>query len=551
MLIVIVFWLLPIEIVLLAGLVGHRFRDDRFPALRGLPDSRFAPYAVALSTMLVIWYVWGSLHQVPVVHDEASYLLQAETFARGRWVMPSPPLPKFFEQFHVFVTPTFSSKYPPGHGILLVPGIWLGLPGLIPLLLNGLAAALLFILVRRVTNGWVALLTVVLWLPMNTNLVFRPSYFSENTSSVLWLLGWWALLEWRETKHEKWLILIAFCVAWMAITRPLTALAFAIPVGLVVIGQTARTRQWRQLLRPALVGVAIVLLLPISSAKDTGSWRVSPYSLYARDYLPFDKMGFGLDTTPPMRSLPSDMQGLAKAFGPVHAKHTLDRLPTILYDRWHWMFVDAFRGNRLPLAIFAIVALAVLPYAGWFAVGGSLVLTLCYLGYAHDASWDLYYLEIIPLFPFLTACGIWAVWLALWRRGKDIRHSFPGTTNAQAALAGLIACTLWLVPARAEVVHAQQQQATRRAYQAGFFDAAAKLPESHTIIFIRYAPWHSVHTSLIANHADLPDAQAWFVYDRGAENASLIALAPGRTPYLFDERSGMLQRLIGPASNSP
>ncbi|MEO8910198.1 MAG: hypothetical protein ABI408_08225 [Gemmatimonadaceae bacterium] len=551
MLSLIVFWLLPIELVLLAGLVGLRLREDRFPELRLLPDSRFAPYAIALSAMLVVWYVWGSLNQIPIVHDEASYLLQAETFARGRWVMPSPPLPSFFEQFHVFVTPTFSSKYPPGHGILLVPGIWLGLPGLVPLLLNGLAAALLFILVRRVVNGWVALLTVVLWLPMSTNLVFRPSYFSENTSSVLWLLGWWALLEWRDTKHEKWLILIACCIGWMAITRPLTALAFAIPIGVVVIWQTARTHQWRQLLRPALFGIAIVSLLPISSAKDTGSWRASPYSLYARDYLPFDRMGFGLDTTPPLRSLPPDMQGMAKAFDPVHAKHTLDRLPNILYDRWHWMFVDAFRGNRLPLAIFAIVALAVLSGAGWFAIGSSLLLTLCYLGYAHDASWDLYYLEIIPLFPFLTACGIWAVWLALWRRGKDIRQDFPGTVPAQAALAGLIVCALWLVPASAEVLRAEQQQATRRAYQAGFFDAATRLPESHTIIFIRYAPWHSVHTSLIANHADLPGARTWFVYDRGPENASLAALSRGRTPYLFDERAGTLQRLTFPASSSP
>jgi hypothetical protein len=551
MLSLIVFWLFPIEIILLAGLVGLRMREDRLPALRLLPDSRFAPYAVAISMMLVIWYVWGSLNQVPVVHDEASYLLQAQTFARGRWVMPSPPLPNFFEQFHVFVTPTFSSKYPPGHGIFLVPGIWLGLPGLIPLLLNGLAAALLFILVRRVVNGWVALLTVVLWLPMHTNLAFRPSYFSENTSSVLWLLGWWALLEWRETKHEKWLFLIACCVGWMAITRPLTAVAFAIPIGIVVIWEISRTRQWGQLLRPVLLGTAIVLLLPISSAKDTGSWHVSPYSLYARYYQPFDKIGFGLDTTPPERSLPPDMQGMAKAFGPIHAKHTADRLPSILSDRWHWMFVDAFRGSRLPLAIFAIVALAVLPYAGWFAIGSSVLLTLCYLGYAHDASWDVYYLEIIPLFPFLTACGIWALWLALWRRGKSIRQNFQGTVTAQAAFAALVMCAIWSATALTDVVHAQQQQATRRAYQAAFFDAAAKLPESRTMIFIRYAPWHSVHTSLIANHADLASARTWFVYDRGADNASLIALAPGRTPYLFDEKTGTLERLIGPTSNSP
>jgi hypothetical protein len=542
MLIVIVLWLLPIEVILLAGLAGYRLRDDRLPALRLLPDSRFAPYVIALSAMLMVWYVWGSLHQVPVVHDEASYLLQAETFARGRWVMPSPPLPRFFEQFHVFVTPTFSSKYPPGHAILLVPGIWLGLPGLIPLLLSGLAAALLFILVRRVTNGWVAVLTVVFWLPMDTNLVFRPSYFSENTSSMLWLLGWWALLEWRDTHREKWLILVAGCIGWMAITRPLTALAYAIPVGIVVIWQVARARQWRQLIRPALVGIAIVSLLPVSSAKDTGSWRVSPYSLYAREYLPFDKLGFGLDTTPPTRSLPPDMKAMAQAFGPMHAAHTLDRLPRIFYERWESMFADAFHGNRLPLALFAIVAVAVLPAEGWFAVGGSLLLTLCYLSYAHEASWDLYYLEIIALFPFLTACGIWAFWLALYRHGKDVQGALLRTITPRAALASVIVGVLWLVPARADIAWAHRNQAARRSYQVAFTDMAAKLPDARTIVFIRYTPDHPIHTSLIANQADLPNARTWFVYDRGAEDVALLKLAPGRVPYLFDERSGSLRR---------
>ena len=545
-----VVWLVPIEVVLLAGLVALRLPNDRFANVQHLPDWRFAPHVIALCMMLVIWYVWASLHQVPVVHDEASYLLQAETFARGHWVMPSPPLPQFFEQFHVFVTPTFASKYPPGHGLMMVPGIWLHLPGLIPLLLNGFAAALLFILVRRVTNGWVALLTVVLWLPMKTNLLFRPSYFSENTSSVLWLLGWWALLEWRATRLEKWLILLAACTAWMAITRPLTALAFAIPVAALVVRDAVKMKNWRQLVRPALAGVAIFSLLPISSAMDTGSWRVSPYSLYAKDYMPFDKLGFGLDSTPPGRALPPDMRDIAKAFGPVHAAHTPGHLPRVLYDRWQFMFTDAFRGNRLPLAIFAVVALVALPAAGWFAVASSLILTLCYLGYAHDASWDVYYLEILPLFPFLTACGIWTVWVSLARRGKDVRKNALSVVPPQAAFAAAVVAVLWLIPARSDVMQARREQASRRAYQLAFSEAVSTLPDARTIVFIRYAPRHFVHTSLIANQADLANARTWLVYDRGAEDAELMALAPNRVPYLFDEQSGSLRRLSDRASSS-
>jgi hypothetical protein len=533
-------FLSSILMVLFAGWVGMRAPAGRFTVLRGIPDSRITPVFIALVTMVVIWYVWGSLNQVSVIHDEASYRLQAETFARGRWAMPSPPLPAFFEQFHVFVTPTFASKYPPGHGILLVPGIWLGLPGIVPLLLNGLAAALLFVLVRRVTNGWIALLTFVLWLPTRSNLQFRPSYFSENTTSVLWLLAWWALLEWRETGRERWLIVIAGCVGWMAITRPLTAVAFALPVAVVVIWRTARTRRWRALMRPTLVGLAIVSLLPIWNAKVTGNWRESPYALYSKMYFPFDAMGFGLDTTPPQRALPPDMKRLIIPFGPLHSEYTVGHLPTALYQRWRVMFIDAFRGYRLPLALFALISLAFLPAAGWFAVAASFFLTLCYLSFAHTPSWNIYYLEIMPLLPFLTACGIWAVWQDLHRQAGDIQSASFRIGTPQAALAAVVLCALWLWPVRTEVVEAQHQQAIWHAYQLSFRTAAARLPGSQTIVFIRYAPWHDIHRSLIANDADLPDAKTWFVYDRGVENAKLTALAPGRTPYLYDESSRMI-----------
>ena len=464
-----IFRMLPlVGIVLLVCWIGLRFRGDRFGALETLANSRLAAPAVGLVTIGVIWFTWGSLRQIPVIHDEASYLLQAEAFARWRWAMPSPPLPAFFDQYHVLVTPTFASKYWPGHGILLVPGIWLGLPGLVPLLLNGLAAAILFVLVRRVTNGWVALITFALWLPMRENLWFRASYFSEITTSVLWLLGWFALLKWRETAQQRWLSAVAACTGWMAITRPLTALAFALPVGAVVLWDISRQRKWRSLVYPTALGLAILCLLPVWNAKTTGSWRQTPYGLYSKFYFPFDVMGFGRDTTPATQPLPLDMQHFAQGFGPVHETHTIDRLPRILFDRWRVLFAESFTGVRVGLALFALVALATMSAAGWFAAISSVVLTICYLFFAHPPAWDLYYLEIAPLFPFLAACGIWTTWLALGKRDGATRQTLLHTTTPQAAIACTILVVLLLVPAHAEIVRTQRGQVVKRAYQSDF-----------------------------------------------------------------------------------
>ena len=63
------------------------------------------------------------------------------------------------------------------------------------------------------------------------------------------------------------------------------------------------------------------------------------------------------------------------------------------------------------------------------------------------------------------------------------------------------------------------------------------------MVFIRYAPHHSPHESLVTNEPDLQAARAWTVYDRGADNIRLIRFAPDRTPYLFDDEHRVLVQL--------
>ncbi len=59
-------------------------------------------------------------------------------------------------------------------------------------------------------------------------------------------------------------------------------------------------------------------------------------------------------------------------------------------------------------------------------------------------------------------------------------------------------------------------------------------------MFVRYAPGHNPHMSLVANGADLEHARVWVVYDRRGDNARLCRMAPDRVPYLYDEASRRL-----------
>ncbi|HMA34079.1 MAG TPA: glycosyltransferase family 39 protein, partial [Chloroflexia bacterium] len=105
----------------------------------------------------------GPLEGIPHVQDDVAYLWQAKIFALGRAWVPAPPLPDFFDQGFILITDgRWFSKYPPGWPLLLVPGIWAGLPWLVNPLCAGASLALIYATGRRlfgpVAGFWAAAL---------------------------------------------------------------------------------------------------------------------------------------------------------------------------------------------------------------------------------------------------------------------------------------------------------------------------------------------------------------------------------------------------------
>ncbi len=492
--------------------------------------------ATAVATAAVVWWYWGSLRQVPVVQDERAYLLQASIFAAGHWTAQSPPLPQFFEQMHVLVTPVVAAKYPPGHALILAAGVWLGLPGLAPLVLSAIAGALVFVVSRRLAGPWVALLTWGIWVTAGATIAWWATYFSETTTATLWLLGWWSLLEWRS--HHRWWAMASLgaCAGWGAITRPLSMLVFTLPVATVVVMDLYRRRAWGDITPGLVAGIACLAIIPIWSARTTGDWRVTPLAAYTREYIPWDHPGLGYDSTPPLRTLPADLHSMAGEFIRLHRAYTASAVAPALRARLRYLRGDIYAGWRRVLMVFGILGLFAITADVVVGVATMCLLILAYLSYAYFPNWTLYYLEIVPVLAFLAARGIWIC----VNRGSKER-------------AGLAVVLLVIAGASFSVADLRAARATHIARTndaLGFSRALDGLDAGRVLIFVRYGPEHPVHYSLIGNVPDLARARTWIAYDRGAENRQLMTLAPGRTAYLYDEETRAFSPLSGTAAAS-
>jgi hypothetical protein len=100
-------------------------RDFRLPLkLRRFTRRRWLAWAA-----LALFMIAGRIALLPVlpipdpvIQDEFSYLLAADTFAHGRLVNPPLEHAEFFESPHILVRPVYASKYPPGQAAFMALG---------------------------------------------------------------------------------------------------------------------------------------------------------------------------------------------------------------------------------------------------------------------------------------------------------------------------------------------------------------------------------------------------------------------------------------------
>jgi hypothetical protein len=498
------------------------------------PRARWLPAACGIFGFGLVLFVWGSLTKASIGSDEAAYLLQARIFASGRLVADARPLPEFFQQFHVFVTPVLAGKYPPGHALLLTLGIWLGMPGLVPALTTAITCVVLCVLAQRFADDLTAALTVGLATTSGIALRFNPSYFSETTTAMALVVGWWAILRYSGTDRARWLALWGAASALGAITRPMTMLACEVPMLIVVAGIVGRRRSWKHLLPAVPVAAFILGFSATGNARVTGHWYKLPWAEYARLYMPSDRLGFGASPNKPAAQLTADEAASDELLRQFHAHYTIRDVPAAAADRAANIIRGTWSYGGVP-ALAILVAAGLVPIAVLrLTVGTVLSVFVAYLFFAQDPSWTLYYLELQAPLGFLTAVGL----VGATRSAVHWAARHRPTVGANRPVIGAVALGLVIaclgVPAIARILGYRHAHAAYRQYHERFLSAVASLPSPRSIVFVHYAPGHG-EEKLVENVPDLATAPVWVAHDCGGHNSALTALAPERVPYLYRE----------------
>jgi hypothetical protein len=494
---------------------------------------------LAVAAALAVYRAWGGLDRPGLYHDEKAYVLQSRIYTDLRWAEPSPPVPALWEQVHVFTEPHYASRYPPGFPAVLAMGTGIGLPGIVPVLCAAATAALLFLFGAELTGKWTAFLATSLWVAAPGNTVWRAAYFSESLTGLLWVSWCWCAWRYRRDGRRGDLIATSLLVAFAGITRPMTAIALAFPLIVILWPRLRAAVGRRHALAAAAAGLGICAVVPVWSHGVLDSWTTLPYAEYSARTYPFDMPTWKTNWAPPPRELPPDMQELGDVQRIPYEHRSLDSLPGTFVSRGNQLGVAALPKRLSVLRFLAPIGLLAAGGAGLVALASALLLLIAHLTMPHPPEWTIYYLDVFPVIAF-------GVVIALRRGGEFVAKRVAGAAalTDHAPRAALVAglaligagVTVWAPPS----IDGNGWMRRETYFRSG----ACALPAGQKIVFISPRPKSSPHHILVDNDPRWERSDLWVVraWDQ-ARNRALMDAAPARAAYYYDEQAGWFARM--------
>lgn len=525
--------------------------------------ARHRTLSVATAGLAAFCYgplVCGGRAPEPRIHDEFSYLLAADTYARGRLTNPTPPSPAHFQTFHVLLTPTYQSKFPPGQGLVLALGQLLAGRPILGVWLSMAAAwgSLCWMLRGFVPPRW-ALLGALLGL-------LRIGVFSSTPFFVYW----------GSSYFGGALAMLGGCLLFGSLPRLLRRArvgdGVALGVGAdILLGS-----------RPFEGSVAIAVAL---AALGLGLWRRAPVSPTVKAPLVAGTLviaaglaglcGYNLAVTgdafrPPYAAYQAaydpvplfvwQAMGSAPAELPPPMQHYVEwRSETYQQRRSAIGIARSFLGRAFVLGEFLLgpalaAALATSSLAARGVRLGTAGIGLSLLVLAPMAVWTSpHYLA--PVAPLVFLLAVQAL-----RRMRTLRS--PRRLFGRRLAAGILALACLALP----LALLSSRSVDPKAWylrRARIETQLAGLGGRH-LVLVRYGPNHSFHLEWVFNGAEPASAAVVWARDLGRKaNAPLLAAFKGRrfwtldadkrdaSPIPLEDADGAGVELLTPPSDRP
>jgi hypothetical protein len=539
----------------LVGAVLHRSADS--PAPLGSEGGLLArlsstPQRMTLAIIIVAILARGLLlpfmpAPVPIVPDEFSLLLQAETFAQGRLVNPPHRFAAFFETMYVNQVPAYASMYFPGRSLPLLAGI----------LITGhpFSGVWLTMIVLAVATAWMlrayvspplalfgGLLVIVRFGIFN---FWINSYFGGALTALggVLLIGAFERLRHRLTVRQS--IILATGVLLLLVTRPFEGFLFALPFALAVSLRLLRPdteTPWRHrailAIPSATALLAGLILLGTYNLATTGAILKTPYDHNRLQYAVAPAFFIGEPNTP-QRALPTIFEEWFVREGSYFNRI---KTPTDV--------VTVVGEKTLVLALFYVGPAMFLPFAiglgQWrrFAVplaGAAGVVIGFYF-----TIWDWAQYSAPAFGAFMVAITLGIKRIGAWRwRGRA-----TGAWLSRALPLAMLATLAYPVAALATggkfVYSAQRACCLIRTSldRADMEKHLLSLPGNH-LVLVRFDRENRVWENWIANAPDIDRSRIIWAHDLGpAHTPALIDAYPQRRLWQLDLILGVPPKLV-------
>jgi len=481
----------------------------------------------------------------PIVHDEFSYLLQADTFASGRLTNPTPPLWVHFEGFHINMRPTYESMYPPGQGAVLALGevvfgnpwwgVWLSV--------GIMCGAVVWMLQAWVPAQWALLGGLFCVMRYATFSYWVNSYWGGAVAAIGGALLLGALPRLMRNRSPRYALLLAFGLLILANTRPYEGFVFSVPAVLYLLVWSVRKRMWNaEFLRKVAVPLMAVLLVAATfwlyyNWRGTGNPLLMPYIVNATTY--HISRPFLWQTANP---IPEYHHRVMRTFYCFH------ELPSYINSR-HWWGLKEITGQKFQIyyVSFAWPLFLLMFVAAWQMLKSrkqrllAITIPVLLAGLLVE-SWPPHSHYASQVLCVAVAIAIYGLrWLRLWkRRGIPI--------GAMACRAIVLVMATWMLFTLADkVMNPYLLQINSRTLQAEAIDRVRlqseleRMPGQHLVIV--HNRWsHTGSEDWVYNKADIDHAKVVWARDMGPEkNEELLRYFANRRVWLVDQNDGIMR----------